>query len=183
MEDLIVVKYEDEYQAERNMDKLRRLDDDWVVDIHDAVAVSRDADGKLRIRDSYKTTTGEGAGWGLLLGTILGGLALLPFTGGVSAAVANGMLGAGMVGGGALGGATGAVTASDQKEHNGISEDFVSEVSDTIKRGQSAIFALVESNNPNQVAGYFRGTGGEIIRTSLSPYEQERIQQILSDSC
>lgn len=180
MEDLIVVKYEDEYKAEENMRTLRGLDEDWVVDIHDAAAVSRDADGKLHIRDSYKTTTGEAAGWGLLLGTILGGLALLPFTGGVSAAVAAGRLAAGIVGGAALGGATGGVAASDHKEYNGISEDFVDEVSDTIKRGQSAIFALVESNKPDQVASYFRGTGGEIIRTNLSPYEQERVQQILT---
>jgi len=163
-----------------NMAKLRTLDYDWVVEIHDAVAVARDADGKLQIQDSYKPTAGEGAGWGVLLGTILGGLALAPFTGGLSAAAAAGAVGAGAVGGATLGGLTGAVIAADDKDTSGVSEEFVAQVTDTIKRGQSALFALVESHDPEQVAKYFRGTGGTIIRTNLSPAEQARAEQILA---
>lgn len=180
MEDLIVVTYKNEYSAVENMDTLRNLSYDWIVDIHDAVAVARDADGKLHIQDSYKPTTGAGAGWGVLLGTVLGGLALAPFTAGLSTAAAAGAVAAGAVGGASLGGLTGAAVASIEKEESGVSEDFVSEVSDKIKRGQSAIFALVESHDPEQVAKYFRGTGGKILRTNLSPHEQERVQQILS---
>src|SRR5437763_514088 len=103
MEDLIVVAYENEYGAQENMNRLRDLNDDWVVDIQDAVAVARDADGKLHIQDSYKTTTQAGAGWGVLLGTILGGLALAPFTGGLSTAAAASTVAASAVGGAALG--------------------------------------------------------------------------------
>jgi len=180
MEDLIVVTYKNEYAAQENMQKLRNLDEDWVVDIHDAVAVARDADGKLHIQDSYKPTTGEGAGWGVLLGTVLGGLALAPFTGGLSTAAAAGAVAAGAAGGATLGGLTGGAVADTDKADYGLSDDFVSEVSDTIKRGQSALFALVESHDPERVAEYFRGTGGKIIRTNLSPYEQERVQQILA---
>jgi len=180
MEDLIVVTYENEYSAVENMAKLRSLDEDWVVDIHDAVAVARDADGKLQIQDSYKPTAGEGAGWGVLLGTVLGGLALAPFTGGLSAAAAAGAVTAGAVGGATIGGITGAVVAAGDKDTSGVSEEFVSEVTDTIKRGQSALFALVESHDPEQVARYFKGTGGTIIRTNLSPAEQTRAEQILA---
>jgi uncharacterized membrane protein len=180
MEDLIVVTYENEYSAVENMAKLRTLDYDWVVEIHDAVAVSRDADGKLHIQDNYKPTAGEGAGWGVLLGTVLGGMALAPFTGGLSAAAAAGAVGAGALGGATLGGLTGAVIAADDKDTSGVSEEFVSEVTDTIKRGQSALFALVESHDPERVASYFRGTGGKIIRTNLSPAEQARAEQILA---
>ena len=68
MEDLIVVAYKNEYSAVDNMNTLRNLNFDWVVDIYDAVAVSRDSFGKLHIQDSYKPTTGQGAGWGVLLG-------------------------------------------------------------------------------------------------------------------
>jgi uncharacterized membrane protein len=176
MEDLIVVTYKNEYAAEETMQTLRNLEDGWMVDIHDAVAVARDADGKLHIQDSYKATTQAGAGWGVLLGTILGGLALVPLTGGLSAAAAAGTVAAGA----AFGGIGGAAIASWNKQADGVSDDFVSTVSDTIRRGQSAIFALVESHDPDQVLEYFRGTGGTVIRTNLSLYEQERIQQILS---
>jgi uncharacterized membrane protein len=180
VKDLIVVTYNNEYSAVENMAKLRRLNEDWVVDIHDAVAVARDTDGKLHIQDNYKPTTGQGAGWGVLLGTILGGLALVPFTGGLSAAAAAGTVAVGATGGATLGGLTGAIVAADEKDTSGVSEEFVAQVTDTIKRGQSALFALVESHDLERVAGYFRGTGGTIIRTNLSSEEQARAEQILA---
>ena len=75
---------------------------------------------------------------------------------------------------------TGAALAEDDKDTGGLSEDFVSEVSDTIKRGQSALFVLAESHDPDRMAAYFRGTGGTIIETNLNPYEQQRVKQILA---
>lgn len=181
MEDLIVVTYPNQYGAVENMRILRGLDFDWVVYIQDAVAVARGTNGKLYLQDSFKPTTDEGAGWGVLLGAILGGLAFAPFTGGLSAAVAAGTVTAGAVGGATLGGLTGAVVASDEKEIYGVSEDFVAQVSGTIKPGQSALFALIDSYDPDRVARYFQGTGGTIIRTTLSPYEQAYYQRILSE--
>jgi uncharacterized membrane protein len=180
MEDLIVVAYENEYSAVENMATLRNLQEDWEVEIHDAVAVARDAEGKLHIQDSYKATVGQGAGRGVLLGTILGGLALAPFTGGLSTTIAAGAVAAGAAGGASLGGLTGAMIAADDRDANGISEKFVGQVSDTIKRGQSAIFVLVESHDPERFAKYFRGTGGEILHTNLSPSEGRRVREILS---
>jgi len=177
---MIVVVYKNEYEAQENLDTLRHLGDDWVVEIHDAVALAKDANGKLHIQESYKATTGAGAGWGVLLGTVLGGLALAPFTGGLSAAAAAGMVAAGAFAGATLGGTTGAAVATMEKDEHGLSEEFVSEVSDTLQHGESAIFALIESHDPERVAGFFRGTGGKIVRTNLSLYEQERVQQILS---
>jgi uncharacterized membrane protein len=117
----------------------------------------------------------------VLLGTILGGLVLAPFTGGLSTAAA-GTVAAGAVGGAALGGIAGAQAASKQKHDFGLPEEFVLEVSETVKPGKSAIFMVVEVDDREYVAEYFRGTGGTIIRTTLTPSEQERVQQILSGS-
>lgn len=178
----MVVAYENQYAAHENMTILRKLDHDWLVDLHDAVAVARDADGKLHIQDSYKPTSQAGARWGVLLGAILGGLALAPLTGGLSAATAAAAVASGAVGGATVGGMTGDAIAAWDKQDAGVSEEFVSEVSETIKREQSAIFALVESHDPERVAEFFRGTGGKIIRTNLNLSEQERLQQILSGS-
>lgn len=180
MADMIAAVYKNQYRAMENMARLRKLDEDWLVDIQDAVAVARDANGKLHIQDSFKPTPQAGAGWGALLGTVLAGLALAPFTGGLSAATAAGGIAAGTVGGATLGGLTGAAVAETDKVQHGLSEEFVTEVSDAIKRGQSAIFALVEVHDPDYVANYFRGTGGRIIRTSLGPHEQQRLQEILA---
>jgi uncharacterized membrane protein len=182
LEGMMVVTYKNELAAQANMQTLRKLDRDWIVDIHDAVAVARDADGKLRLRDSYKPSSKAGAGWGVLIGMILGGLALAPLTGGLSTAAAAGAVGAGTAGGATLGGTGAATMASWDKQADGLSEEFVSEVSGTIKHGQSAIFAMVETRDLDAMAAYFRGTSGNIIRATLSPYEQERAQQILTGS-
>ena len=73
MAELIVVGFKkDMYRASEVLNDLSRLNDDWVVDLHDAVAVYRDYEGKLRVDQSYQMTTGEGAGWGALWGLMIG---------------------------------------------------------------------------------------------------------------
>jgi len=70
MAQLIVVGFKkDMYRASQVLNQLQAMDDDWVVDLHDAVAVYRDYNGKLRLDQSYQMTTGEGAGWGGHRGT------------------------------------------------------------------------------------------------------------------
>jgi uncharacterized membrane protein len=110
----------------------------------------------------------------------MGGVALTPLTGGLSAVVAAGTIAAGAAGGATLGGLTGGAVAATEKEHHGISEAFVTEVADAIDCGESALFALIETEDPDWAVQYFRGTGGKIIRTNLSPSERERVQQMLS---
>jgi uncharacterized membrane protein len=180
MEDLIVVAYDNQYKAQDTLNTLRSLNDNWMVNLYDAVAVSRNVNGTFDVLDSYKITSGEGAGWGILWGTLIGGLIFAPFTGGMSAAAAAGTVAAGAVGGGAIGGLTGAAGATLDKDEFGLSEDFVYHVSEQVKPGNSAIFALADTNNPDQVANFFRGTGGTILRTTLTPQQQGRVQQVLA---
>src|SRR5437879_11952459 len=81
LEDLIVVTYDNEYMAQETINTLRSLNDNWMVNLYDAVAVTRDVNGKLTVQDSYQLTSKEGAGWGILWGTLIGGLVFAPFTG------------------------------------------------------------------------------------------------------
>src|SRR6476646_4643964 len=101
MEGLIVVSYDSQYKAQETINVLRSLNDNWLVNLYDAVAVTRDWNGTLRVEDSYKMTTPEGAGWGVLWGTLIGGLVFAPFTGGLTTAAAAGTIAAGAIGGGA----------------------------------------------------------------------------------
>ena len=113
---------------------------------------------------------------------MVGSLLLVPFTGGLSAAAAASAVAAGAVGGATMGGVTGAIGAEATKEDLGLPEDFVNTMSASLKPNGSAIFAVVESHDPEQIAQYFRGTGGQIITTTLTPWQQERIQHILAGS-
>ncbi len=127
------------------------MDDDWVVDLHDAVAVYRDYNGKLRVDQSYQMTTGEGAGWGGLWGSLIGLTLAIPFTGGATAPAAA-VLAASAAAGGALGAGAGAIDASWWKDEFGIPDDFVKQVGTLIQPGDSAIYALLRTANPDIVA-------------------------------
>lgn len=182
MAKLIVVGFKkDMYRASEVLNRLQSMNDDWVVDLHDAVAVYRDYKGKLRVDQSYQMTTGEGAAWGGLMGSLIGlTLAAIPFTGGASAAA--GTLAAGAAAGGAVGAGAGAVDASWWKDEFGIPEDFVQQVGAMIEPGDSAIYALLRTANPDIVADQFRGYGGTILSTTLSRDQQAKVEKVLSSN-
>ena len=177
MADLIVVGFKkDMYRASEVLNTLQDMNETWVVDLNDAVAVYRDYNGKLRVDQSYQMTTGEGAAWGGLFGGMIGALLMAPFTGGASAAAA---LAAGSLSGVALGATAGAIDADSWKEDYGISEDFVLRVGTMVQPGDSAIFALLRTIDPDLVSAQFRGYGGTILRTTLSADQKARVEATL----
>jgi uncharacterized membrane protein len=181
MAELIVVGFKNQmYRASEVLNDLLAMNDDWVVDLHDAVAVYRDFNGKLRVDQSYQMTTGQGAAWGGLWGLLIGATLAIPFTGGASAAAAAGAIAAGAAGGTALGAGLGAVDAESWKDEFGIPEDFVQQVSVLIQPGDSAIYAILRVGNPDIVADQFRGYGGTILRTTLSRDQQAKVEKVLS---
>jgi uncharacterized membrane protein len=183
MAELIVVGFKkDMYRASEVLNELLELNDDWVVDLHDAVAVYRDYKSKLRVDQSYQMTTGEGAAWGGFWGLLVGATLAIPFTAGASAAAAAGAVAAGAVGGTAFGAGLGAADASSWKDEFGIPDDFVQRVGALIQPGDSAIYAVLRVGDPNVVADRFRGYGGTILRTTLSKEQQAKVEQVLGKS-
>jgi uncharacterized membrane protein len=181
MAELIVVGFQNDiHRASEVLKKLLELNDDSVVDLRDAEAVYRDKKGKLRVDQSYQMTAGEGAARGALLGLMIGSTLALPFTKGVSAAVAETALAIGALSGTGIGTAMGAADAGTQKEESGISSEFVQRVGAMIKPGDSAIYALLRVGDPEAVAAKFRGYGGTILRTSLSKEQQAGVEQLLA---
>jgi len=168
----------DMLRASQVLNELLVLDDDWVVDLRDAVAVYRDYNGKLRTDQSYHPTR-EGAAWGGLLGLLIGATLALPFTAGASAAAAASALAAGAVGGTAIGVGAGAVDAASWKDSFGISREFVEEVGELVQPGDSAIYAILRVADPVVVADEFRGYGGTILRTTLSREQQKKVEAVL----
>ena len=181
MAELIVVGFKkDMLRASSVLNDLLRLNDDSVVDLHDAVAVYRDYGGKLRIDQSYQMTTGEGAGWGALWGLMIGSILAIPFTAGASAAAASAAVATGAVSGTAIGAGLGALDASSWKDEFGIPEDFVERVGALVQPGDSAIFAILRVGDPDAVADQFRGYGGTILRTTLSRDQQAKVEKVLT---
>ena len=179
MAQLIVVGFKrDMYRASEVLNQLQAMDDDWVVDLHDAVAVYRDYNGKLRVDQSYQMTTGEGAGWGGLWGSLIGLTLAIPFTGGATAPAA-GALAAGALAGGALGAGAGALDASWWKDEFGIPDDFVSEVAGLMKPGTSALFVLDQAGDMAAILQGIRGLGGTVLKTNVDLQRAKLIQSTL----
>jgi uncharacterized membrane protein len=177
MAELVVVGFKkDMYRASEVLNTLVDMNNSWVVDLHDAVAVYRDYTGKLRMDRSYQLTAGEGAAWGGLLGGLVVAMLAAPFTGGASVAA---VLAAGSLSGVALGATAGALDAETWKGDYGISEDFVKEVGTLVQPGDSAIFALVRTLDPDLVAEQFKGYGGTILRTTLTPGQRAKVEATL----
>jgi uncharacterized membrane protein len=181
MHDLIVVGFQGTHRASEVLNQLLALNADWAFDLHleDAVAVYRTTDGRLRVDQSMRPTTREAAGWGGVLGAMLGGLLAVPFTGGASAVVAATTVGAGALTGGSLGALVGGDDATAEKEKYGITDDFVTQAGGMIQPGQSAVFLLAESDEPAKVAERFRGYGGKVLHTTLRPEQARQLEQVI----
>jgi uncharacterized membrane protein len=183
MSQLIVVGFKkDMYRASEVLNKLCAIDDDWVVDLRDAVAVYRDYNGKLRVDQSYQMTTGQGAAWGALWGSLIAATLAIPFTAGGSAAAVAGTLAAAALGGSALGAAGGAIDANWWKDEFGIPQEFVKGTGAMVQPGDSAILALLRAVDPVRVAEEFRGYGGTVLQTTLTKEQSAKVQSVLDGS-
>jgi uncharacterized membrane protein len=178
-QDLIVVGFKGTKRASEVLSELQQLQENWVIDLKDAVSAYRTDDGELRIDKSVQNTPGQAADMGVVVGGIIGALLAVPLTGGLSAAAAGATIAAGATGVGLAGAAASADDAAEFKRRYGISDEFVDKVGKLINPGDSAAFVLLRTANPDVVAEKFRGYGGQILRTNLSIPEAARVQRDL----
>lgn len=169
MSELVVVGFKNIEEADRVLFKLRKLKKEYLIDLEDAVVVVRDETGKIHLKQGINlVTTGATSGFisGSLLGTLAGLLFLNPLLGFVTGSVVG-------IGAGALSG-----SLSDY----GINDDFIKSLAETIPNDTSALFILVRKVQPEKVLSELSGVQGKVIRTSLSPEQEKKLQEALAGS-
>jgi uncharacterized membrane protein len=167
MSELVVVGFDDPNEADRALIELQRLQKEYLVDLEDAVVVVREQDGRLRVKQSVDlvgTGAASGALWGGMWGSLVGLLFINPLIG--------------LVTGAALGAGAGALSGS--LADYGINDDFIRSVGQALKPGSSAIFVLVRKVQPEKVLAELSRFRGRVIRSSLSPEQEARLQAALS---
>src|SRR4029079_1915814 len=92
---------------------------------------------------------------------------------------AGAVIAAGSLTGVALGGTLRALDAESWKETYGISESCVKRVSTMLQPGDSAVFGRARTVNPDLVAEAFRGFGGNVLRTTLTPEQRAKVEKTL----
>jgi uncharacterized membrane protein len=159
MSDLIAVAYDDRATAETVRDELAQLTREHVIEIEDAVVVTREPDGKVKLHQAV-SPAGRGAAGGALWGGLIGLIFLAP------------LLGAAI--GAAAGAAGGAVTDL------GIDDRFMRELGQSLPENGAALFVLVRRVTPDKVLPRISQYGGKVIQTSLSTESEQRLKDALS---
>lgn len=166
MSEMIAVAFDTPTQADEVLDELRRLQQEYLIDLEDAVVVIRRPDGEIKLKQSVNLVglgATSGGLWGGLWGSLVGLLFLNPLAG---FAVGT-MVGAGS---GAL---SGKIT------DYGINDDFIRSIAQTLQPNHSAIFVLVRKVQPDKVLEQLSRFKGRVLRSSLSPEQEARLQQAL----
>ncbi|MGZ8248175.1 DUF1269 domain-containing protein, partial [Methylomagnum sp.] len=73
MSELIVIGYDNPFQAEEVRMKLLKMQRDYLIDLEDAVVAVKDANGKVKLNQIYPLTQAGAIGggfWGALIGML-----------------------------------------------------------------------------------------------------------------
>ena len=169
MSELVVVGFDNTQEADRALTELVRLTKEHLIDLEDAVVAIRSPDGTVRIKQSVNLV-GLGAAQGSLSGALWGSLVGLLFL--------NPLLG--FAAGAAVGAGSGALAGS--LSDYGIDDDLIRSIGDTLQPNTSALFVLVRKAQPEKVLAELSGFKGRVIRSSLSPQQEQRLQAALSQA-
>jgi uncharacterized membrane protein len=159
MSTLVVIGYNDMYTAEEVRLKLRKLQSEYLIDLEDAVVAVKDTAGKVKLHQAVNLTAAgavSGGFWGSLIGLIF----------------LNPLLGL------AVGAGAGAVSGA--LSDLGINDQFMKDLAATMTPGSSALFVLVRKATPDKVLEEIKGTGGKVLKTSLSHEDEQKLQAALS---
>jgi uncharacterized membrane protein len=167
MAELVVVAFDNPHEADDALAELRRLQQEYLVDLEDAVVAVRRPDGEVHLKQSV-SLVGAGAASGGLWGGLWGSLVGLLFLNPLAGFALGGVVGAGM---GAL-----AARLADY----GINDDFIRSLAKTLEPGHSALFVLIRKAQPEKVLREMSRFRGRVLRSSLSPEDEARLQAALS---
>lgn len=163
---LLVISFDDRLKAQEFLLATARLQKDNDLQMHDAVFVQRDADGRSHVTETTDVTPTRGAlgggVWGLLLGTLFGG----PL-GGV-------IVGAATAGGGAL---------YAKLVDTGIKDSTVAQLRTVVPPGRTGLALLVShvslADLQRELA---RFPGADLVETDLPPAAVAAVREALAEA-
>ncbi|MCI0388395.1 MAG: DUF1269 domain-containing protein [Acidobacteria bacterium] len=180
MSELIAVVFKDQYRASEALNDLQRREWDWVGDLDRAVVVRHKEQDKFTVQYSFDPATEEEGAWARLWGSFLSLVLFIPLADAMFDAAKD------------LSAASGAQkTASIESRHAlpdvqwwteslCVSDEFVRDVGAMIQPGDSAIFALLQTDKPGAIFQQLRNYGGTLLHTTLSPEQDQAMKNVLA---
>jgi uncharacterized membrane protein len=160
MSNLIVIGFNNEIDAFEMRAALAKMQAQYLIEMEDAVVVTRDAKGKAQLHQSLNLAA-AGAVSGAFWGTLIGLLFLNP------------LLGA------AVGAGSGAL--SGKLADIGINDQFMKDLGATLTPGSSALFVLVRKSTPDKVLEGLKSFAGKgrVLQTSLTKDKEEELRKFI----
>ena len=157
MSTLVAITFAGEDDARAALGSIRSLEHEGKLGLEDTAVVSKDADGKITVKNELSSGTETG----IAVGAILGSLLWVVFPVGA------------IVGGAIVGGLVGRAAAP------GIDGGFVKEVEASLAPGGSALFLLVKAGDPGLLIAAMRQYQGTVVQTSLDEEQEAALRQSL----
>jgi uncharacterized membrane protein len=160
MSTLVAVVFNDESTAFEMRGALAKMQKQYLLEMEDAVVVTRDEKGKAKLHQAV-SLTGAGAVGGAFWGMLIGLLFLNPFLGAVVGA-----------GAGAL---------SGKFKDLGLDDKMMKDVGQSLTPGTSALFVLLRKATPDKVLeGLKQFTGkGRVFQSSLNKDDEKALREVL----
>ena len=160
MSNLVAVVFDDEATAFEMRAALVKMQKEYLIEIEDAVVVTRDQKGKTRLDQAVNLTTAGAVGggfWGMLIGLIF----------------LNPLLGA------AIGAGAGAL--SGRLNDIGLNDKMMKDIGQSFKPGTSGLFVLVRRATVDKVLqGLKEFAGkGKVFQTSLSKDDETALREAI----
>ncbi len=160
MSTLVAVVFNDESTAFEMRAALAKMQKQYLLEMEDAVVVTRDQNGKTKLHQAV-SLTGAGAVGGAFWGMLIGLLFLNPLLGAV------------------IGAGAGAISGKFQDL--GLDDKQMKEIGASLQPGTSALFVLLRKVTADKVLdGLKQFVGkGKVFQSSLSKDDEQALREVL----
>jgi uncharacterized membrane protein len=160
MSNLVVIGFDNPADAFEMRGALARMQAQYLIEMEDAVVVTRDEKGAVQLHQAVNLTAAgavSGAFWGSLIGLLF----------------LNPLLGA------AVGAGSGAV--SGKLADLGISDKFMKDLSATLTPGTAALFVLVRKSTPDKLLDGLKAFAGKgrVLQSSLTKDKEDELRKFI----
>ena len=159
MSDLVFIAFPSEQKAEEVRQKVLSLQREYLIELGDAVVVTKDEKGQVKLNQMLNLTT-AGAASGALWGTLIGFIFLAPLLGTAIGAAS-----------GALGGKLSDV---------GINDQFMKDAAEALQPNTAGLFLLIRKMTTDKVLADLKGVGGTLMRTSFDETKEAALREALA---
>jgi uncharacterized membrane protein len=157
MSNLIAITFDGADDAAAALHSVRALEHEGGIALEDTAVVTKDADGKIHVKNEMSSGTETGAAVGAMLGVLL--FVIFP-------------VGA-IIGGAIIGGLIGRAVAP------GIDGAFVKQIEADLPPGGSALFLLTKGGDAGLLIAAMRQYQGRVVQTSLDDEEEQALRDSL----